>query len=581
MKHLLVFILCCFSAVILAQTPNWTNVKETNIDVGSAISVDIFTNRDGNHIIVEESNTLKYYRMNVDGNTDFSVTLENTSVVFPSISGDATRIYVVYRKSNETIIRTKYSTNGGSTWAYLSQNPTNSNASSIESVISNGKLHIAYQIGNQIKYRNISLNGGNSSNEFTVSATDVGLYPRIIASPQDNMVYFLYEDGNTDAGKWRWYNVSNNTWSNVFEGYNFGNTYFHSIAGFNIVDSNLIIYYSSFEPDITNNLLYFFNKIVRNRYDNTLIYPRAYNTSNFTAKVYSTTTNDNKGNTAFFFLHWAKSGNTEDIALWRARSSDGDRTDIINEYPYEYTQQPIFVNLSSAGNEVHTIWKDEYGNNNGQNLRYKYDDQNPLAPTGLTISNQNYHPRLDWNANLEPDINQYKVEKYVGQDLGWVQLTQTSNHYYVDLNESYCSAVPPMQCPAGHLVYYRLKAVDLQSRISNPSGSVSTYVQGGVPYKTGAEGENLEIPVEYALEQNYPNPFNPTTTIEYSIIKDGQVNLEVFDVLGRKVAELVNEQKAAGSYSVEFDASNLPSGIYFYVLTSGSFKDSKKLLLLK
>src|SRR5690606_11841461 len=119
-------------------------------------------------------------------------------------------------------------------------------------------------------------------------------------------------------------------------------------------------------------------------------------------------------------------------------------------------------------------------------LRYKQNNQNPLAPTGLVISSQNYHPRLDWNANAEPDANLYRVEKYVGPDLGWVQIAQTANRYYVDLTESYCSAPPPQQCKAGHWVYYRIKAVDVLSLVSNPSGSVGTYVLGGAPYKIGS-----------------------------------------------------------------------------------------------
>ena len=90
-----------------------------------------------------------------------------------------------------------------------------------------------------------------------------------------------------------------------------------------------------------------------------------------------------------------------------------------------------------------------------------------------------------------------------------------------------------------------------------------------------------ERPKEFALYNNYPNPFNPTTTIEYSIKQDGLVSLKVYDVLGNEVVSLVNENKVAGNYSVQFDASNLPSGIYIYRLTSGQFTSSKKLILLK
>ena len=85
----------------------------------------------------------------------------------------------------------------------------------------------------------------------------------------------------------------------------------------------------------------------------------------------------------------------------------------------------------------------------------------------------------------------------------------------------------------------------------------------------------------FTLFQNYPNPFNPATTIAYSIKNDGLVLLKVFDILGKEVAILVNENKPAGSYVVEFNASKLPSGIYLYKLISGNFTETKKLILMK
>jgi hypothetical protein len=86
---------------------------------------------------------------------------------------------------------------------------------------------------------------------------------------------------------------------------------------------------------------------------------------------------------------------------------------------------------------------------------------------------------------------------------------------------------------------------------------------------------------EFSLEQNYPNPFNPTTTIKYQIPEDGLVTLKVFDVLGVEVRSLVNEQKTAGKYEMNINASDLASGIYFYTLTAGNFISSKKMILLK
>ncbi|HSW55579.1 MAG TPA: T9SS type A sorting domain-containing protein, partial [Ignavibacteriaceae bacterium] len=93
---------------------------------------------------------------------------------------------------------------------------------------------------------------------------------------------------------------------------------------------------------------------------------------------------------------------------------------------------------------------------------------------------------------------------------------------------------------------------------------------------------NGEIPVNFTLYQNYPNPFNPSTTIQFSLPKSGDVTLKVYDILGREVATLLNETKNAGSYEVDFNASQLSSGIYFYQLSVGNeFRQTKKLVLIK
>jgi uncharacterized lipoprotein YddW (UPF0748 family) len=89
------------------------------------------------------------------------------------------------------------------------------------------------------------------------------------------------------------------------------------------------------------------------------------------------------------------------------------------------------------------------------------------------------------------------------------------------------------------------------------------------------------IPQDFQLEQNYPNPFNPTTTIEFRIPSSDLVSLKVYDVLGREVATLVDRELAPGSYQIQFDGSNLPSGVYIVRLIAGSYSESRKMLLIK
>ncbi|MEE9429462.1 MAG: T9SS type A sorting domain-containing protein [Melioribacteraceae bacterium] len=119
--------------------------------------------------------------------------------------------------------------------------------------------------------------------------------------------------------------------------------------------------------------------------------------------------------------------------------------------------------------------------------------------------------------------------------------------------------------------FYRLKQID---------------IDGSFEYSKTVEVD-LGVPTEFELSQNYPNPFNPTTNIKYSIPNVGgnenisSVQLKVFDVLGNEVATLVNKNQEAGSYKVNFDASNLTSGIYFYTLSIGDFLETKKMILLR
>lgn len=89
------------------------------------------------------------------------------------------------------------------------------------------------------------------------------------------------------------------------------------------------------------------------------------------------------------------------------------------------------------------------------------------------------------------------------------------------------------------------------------------------------------IPSDFQLSQNYPNPFNPVTEIKYSIGKASNVSIKVYDVMGREVAELINDYKPSGNYSVDFNASNLASGVYYYRMISGNYSNTKKLLLMK
>ena len=118
--------------------------------------------------------------------------------------------------------------------------------------------------------------------------------------------------------------------------------------------------------------------------------------------------------------------------------------------------------------------------------------------------------------------------------------------------------------PAGKYSY-RLKQIDFDG-----TTSYSNIIE-----------VDIDLPNAFSLEQNYPNPFNPSTTINYQIPELSFVTLKVYDVLGSEVATLVNKELPVGNYEIEFDATTLPSGIYFYRLQAGSFVETKKMVLMK
>jgi hypothetical protein len=140
--------------------------------------------------------------------------------------------------------------------------------------------------------------------------------------------------------------------------------------------------------------------------------------------------------------------------------------------------------------------------------------------------------------------------------------------------------------PAGkfdptYTIKYKIKANDINGNSSNYSSDVSITGTTDYLWKKNIHLDEQKVVNEYALFSNYPNPFNPSTKIEFQIPENSFTTLIVYNTLGEQVAELVNDFLGKGQYSVQFHASDLPSGIYFYRLKVGSFTEVKKMLLTK
>jgi hypothetical protein len=200
----------------------------------------------------------------------------------------------------------------------------------------------------------------------------------------------------------------------------------------------------------------------------------------------------------------------------------------------------------------------------------------PVQFTTFTAGSTNAGVVLKWQTSKEVNNYGFEVQRSVSgantsansfKTIGFIKGQGTSNSLK---DYSFTDAVPPIG-----KTNYRLKQLDTAKNASYSQIQV-------VEVKAGQK-----LPVEFSLSQNYPNPFNPTTRIRYQVADNNSIGqgsltkLSVYDMLGREVAILVNEVNAPGTYEVEWNASKIPSGVYFYRLQSGSFNATKKLLLLK
>ena len=299
------------------------------------------------------------------------------------------------------------------------------------------------------------------------------------------------------------------------------------------------------------------------------------------------------------------------------------------------------IGLSSVSNDLFCTWV----KSGTPYLRFRQYDAIPLAPTNLTSfldpnpSCNTCHGsgpgiRLDWAKNNEPDLSYYTIYRSEGTGCNSCHGSGSSSP-----PDSTSSAIEPVtvskECPAlqgeitdfqsskvevetgclsglaeteklifepiwawvfnywvdmnireDYTYLYFVTAKDATSHESGQSAFTSTYVPPGSFNKIFSNFSREVVPKIYLLYQNFPNPFNPETTIRYQLPEPAFVTLEIFNCLGQKVKTLVNEFKAEGYYSVVWDSKDdynhsLPSGIYYYRLTTDEFTSSRKLVLLK
>ena len=189
----------------------------------------------------------------------------------------------------------------------------------------------------------------------------------------------------------------------------------------------------------------------------------------------------------------------------------------------------------------------------------------PVELSSFTAIESKGQVTLKWITETEIDNYGFEVERALSsttrlqgwEKIGFVQGSGNSNspkeYSYID-----------KKLIGGSKFKYRLKQIDNTGQ-----------------YEYSNEVEVNLIPTEYALFQNYPNPFNPSTTIRYQLPKESKVAIKIYSILGSEVMELLNEQKEAGTYEIEFNAEALSSGTYIYRIIAGDFIQTKKMILLR
>ena len=224
------------------------------------------------------------------------------------------------------------------------------------------------------------------------------------------------------------------------------------------------------------------------------------------------------------------------------------------------------TSTTGYGTLFRACWGNGYAANSGSQGNFSIpritaDDPVPVELTSFVAFVSGRDVILQWVTATELNNSGFQIERrtsdteyeVIGFVAGSGTTTQQRSYLFSDV-----------KVPDGNYLY-RLKQIDFNGQFN-------------FSYEIEVE---VNAPIDYSLEQNYPNPFNPSTVINYSIAEASLVKIAVYNLLGQEVALIVNEVKEAGQHSINFDASGLTSGAYFYTIETPFFKQTRKMLLAK
>jgi hypothetical protein len=248
---------------------------------------------------------------------------------------------------------------------------------------------------------------------------------------------------------------------------------------------------------------------------------------------------------AYLFINPVISASEPTPDLMHSLSNNNDPADLGGVYIRQGGPSSA-SNITIDGIQIGTAWADVI----------------PVELTSFTAAAFNNDVILNWSTASELNNSGFEIQRSVtgtefvtaGFVAGHGTTTETKTYRFVDANLN-----------AGNYTY-RLKQIDFDGTFS---------------YSNEVKVDVAASPIQFELAQNYPNPFNPSTTVKFSIPQSSNVILKVFNALGQEVATLVDQNMEAGSHTINFDASQLKSGIYFYRLEAGTFNEVRKMTLIK
>ncbi|MGD8781286.1 MAG: T9SS type A sorting domain-containing protein [Ignavibacteria bacterium] len=277
------------------------------------------------------------------------------------------------------------------------------------------------------------------------------------------------------------------------------------------------------------------------------------------------------GNYAIVGAYQDDDGGAQSGSAYIYELSDGAWTQIAKLTGSRASSSASFgYSVSISSDYYSIIGAQGYSSYSGAVYIFGDSDALPVELTSFTASLVEDEVQLNWQTATEVNNYGFQVQRNTplsspiegGTEGGWEDIGFVNGNGNSNSPKSYSYTDTPT---GGTSFKYRLKQIDFN---------------GAYEYSDEVE-VTLDAITEYSLEQNYPNPFNPTTTISYQIPVAGNVTLKIYDVLGKEVITLVNETQASGVYNVEFNASQLASGVYIYRLSCNDFIQMKKLLLMK